>query len=370
MEISTQRVERPSVGPLEAFAKLRAHTPGRGAFLLESCVPDDAARRFSIVGYRVRSGESMMPNVDAIAVAAALEREALPESFAAALAQATVGFFSPAIARVQRRLPLTDDEIAAGFFNAGATVMLFDHRDGSATVAGPAKGNLVPRLLYELEHPPGSAAPPAAAPGALFDPHALVEDTKLLSRARRVQDFLAEDEALSSVVLTQHFVAPFGSGDPFDAYRALRRNESAMFGYYIDFGESPVAPTMQVFGLADELLYRRSRDEPADLHRDLSRALAHPTTVGVEVDAALRVLKRLEDSSRELYGGAIGYLCPGGEAAFALADRVVMVLDRQASVVVGEPVTVASDPAGLPERLRERASPLLSAVRSAQNADA
>ena len=362
MEIAVQRIET-GFDPVEAFARLRSYTPDRGAFLIESRAPEHPAGRYSLVGYRVRSGESIPPNADAFAVASATERDARPDSFAAAMALASVGAFSSCVASLRQRVPLFDDEGPGGIFDVGATVMVFDHRENTVTVAGPAKGNLVPRLIYELEHAPPIepvAVEEGEPQGLAIDP----SDDKLAARVRGAQGFLDDDE-LPSLVLAQGYYARL-TGDPFDAYRALRQLAASPLSYFVDFGQTPVSPSIQVFGVADVALHLRTRDAGGGLEAALGGALPHPATYGPEPGTALRLLRRLEDHSRQLWGGAVGYLCPGGEAAMLLANRVVTVIDGHAAVTVGATVAADTDPAGAPAEARAQAAPLLAALRSAQ----
>jgi anthranilate/para-aminobenzoate synthase component I len=364
MDIATQRIETP-FAPVEAFARLRSYTPERGAYLIESRDPSHPAGRYSLVGYRVRGGESMLPQVDAFAVTAAAETAEAPESFAAAVALASVGAFSSCVGSLRHRVPLFDDEGPSGLFDAGATVMVFDHHEGSVTVAGPAKGNLVPRLIYELEHAP-AVEPVAVAEGDPSGLSAEPTDDKLMARVRGAQAFLDDDE-LPSLILAQSYLASLG-GDPFDAYRALRQLAPGPFGYFVDFGKTPMSPSTQIFGLAEVALHLRTRDaEGAGLASALGGALPHSATYGPEPVTALRLVRRLEEQSRQLWGGAVGYLCPGGEAAFLLADRLVTVIEGQAVVTVGAAVDADTDPASVPRAARAAAAPLLAALRSAQH---
>jgi anthranilate/para-aminobenzoate synthase component I len=366
MDIALQRIETP-FAPVEAFARLRSHTPERGAYLIESRDPAHPAGRYSLVGYRVRGGESMLPHVDAFKVMAAAEAAEAPESFAAAMALGSVGAFSSCVGTLHHRVPLFDDEGPSGLFDAGATVMLFDHREGSVTVAGPAKGNLVPRLIWELEHAP-AVDPIAVEEGEPSGLSAAPTDDKLTARVRGAQGFLDDDE-LPSLVLAQSYLAPLG-GDPFVAYRALRQLAPGPLGYFVDFGKTPLAPSTQIFGFAEVALHVRSREgngegESASLESALGRSLPHPATYGPEPITAARLVRRLEEQSRQLWGGAVGYVCPGGEAAFLLADRLVTVIEGQAIVTVGASVDAATDPASVPRAARAKAAPLLAALRSA-----
>lgn len=363
MEIAVQNIET-ALSPLEAFARLRSYTPDRGAFLIESRDPSHPAGRHSLVGYRVRGGSSMLPNADAYAVLAAEERLERPETFAAAMALASVGAFSSCVASLRHQVPLFDDEGPSGAFDVGATVMVFDHQEGAITVAGPAKGNLVPRLIWELEHGP-AIAPLAAVEGASGEVTPSPTDDKLAARVRGIQGFLDEDE-LPALVVAQSYHASLG-GDPFDAFRALREAVAAPVSYYIDYGKTPLSPSMQIFGVAELALHVQASGEPGGLEASLGRALPHPATYGPEPRTALRLTRRVEEQSRQYFGGAVGYLCPGGDAAFVLADRLVTVIDGQATITAGAVVDPDTDPASVAAAARAQAAPLLAALDHARH---
>ncbi len=373
VEINVKSLKAPELEPVEAYARLRSYTPGRPSFLLESRAADRPEGRYSIVGYRVRSGEMMAPGVDAVDVQSKeLEQAELPESFAHALAQARVGFFTYGNAHTIHRIRHWEDEELSGSFITGATVVVFDHQQGEVTIAGPRQGNLVERCAWELEHAPSIA--PAPQPTPALEPQTVrteLSDDKLAARATRAAAFLAEP--LEEVVLAQSFKVPTGSSDPFEVYRALRQLCPAPLSYFIDFGQSPVAPSMQLLGCEKQSAFVQRRDggEPctAEALRDGLRAAFPPPSLSGKppLDAA-RMVRRLEESRRDFLGAAVGYLCPGAEAAFAWAEEPIAARDGWFNVPVGVSVRADTQAAELAQTCRQLAGPRLAAIRAALDA--
>lgn len=318
------RADDLGLDPLTAFARLRTFTLGRAAFLLESLAPDDGAGRYSIVGYRVRSCEVLPPGVDAVGVqTSSYEERAEPETFAAAIAEGAVGFFSSSSASLWNRVRLFEDEGPSGVFALGATVAVFDHVERTITIAGPAKGRVVDRCLWEMQHGP-DPAPLAELPEefALDAVHADVSDEKFEARAARAKAFVSELDAL---VLARTFASPVGQSDAFDAYRALRSG-GARHGFYVDFGQSPVQARLEVLGTTNEALIQRRHGASAPrMAEALKQILPHASKVGGPGGDALKLLRQLEDASRQAWGGAVGMVLPGGGASLVLADELVTV---------------------------------------------
>jgi len=364
-ELAILSVDDLGLDPLTAFARLRTFTPGRAAFLLESLSFDGEPGRYSVVGYRVRSCEALLPGVDAVAAQAeSYEAKPGPESFAAALALGAVGFFSSSIASVWNRVRLFEDEGSSAMFATGATVALFDHHAGSVTVAGPAKGRVAERCVWEMKNGPdprplatveADAAPPHV--------HADVPDEKFQARAARAKPFLSELEALT---LARTFTTPTGQADAFDAYRALRASRPANAnepGFYIDFGESPVQARLQLFGVGTSCLHQRAHAAPGPaLHEALRAALPSRAAVGAPAGDALRLVRQLEDASRQTWGGAVGVVAPGGASSFLLGDEIVAVQHGAFWCTAGAGVTETSEPLRVGEQTRGAVAARLHAI--------
>jgi anthranilate/para-aminobenzoate synthase component I len=369
--ITLLRADDLGLDPRTAFARLRTYTPGRAAFLLESLAPEAEGGRYSIVGYRVRSGEVLPPGVDAFAVQAqSFEARPEAESLAAALAQGVVGFVSSSVASLWNRVRLFEDEGPSGVFVSGATVVVFDHLERTVTIAGPAKGRVVDRCLWEMQHGPDPAplAPPvdSGLPATL---HADVGDEKLQARAARAKAFVSELDALT---LARTFTSPRAGADAFDVYRALAETATdgaAPHGYYVDFGESPVQARLEILGVASTPLYRRlPGDAPRSLGDGVRAALPSRALVGAPATEALRLVRQLEETSRQAWGGGVGFVAPGGTASFVLGDEVVTAQHGSFWCTAGARVDAATDPLSVADETRRSALRRLSAIARAQAA--
>ncbi|MBM4374332.1 MAG: chorismate-binding protein [Deltaproteobacteria bacterium] len=371
--IASLRVDDLGLDPRTAFARLRTYTPGRAAFLLESLAPAAEGGRYSIVGYRVRSGEVLPPGVDAFAVQAqTFESRPEPESLAAALAEGVVGFVSSSVASVWSRVRLFDDEGPSGVFVAGATVVLFDHQERTVTIAGPAKGRVVERCLWEMQHGPDPAPLAPVAPGVLPGTvHADVGDEKLQARAARAKAFVSELDALS---LARTFTSPRAGADAFDVYRALAESAAdaaSPHGYYIDFGESPVQARLEIFGVAGTALHRRlPGDAPRSLTEGLRAALPSRDLVGAPATEALRLLRQLEEASRQAWGGGVGFVAPGGTASFVLGDEIITAQHGSFWCTAGARLDASTDPLSVADETRRAVARRLAAIARAQGAGA
>lgn len=357
-EISVKTVDHPGVDAISAYAKLRSYTPGRASFLLESRAPDRPEGRYSAVGYRVRSMEMSPPGVDAIGGQSSYEREQGPESLAAALALGGVGYISASCVNVRHRFGMCSDEGPASHFTVGAAVMVYDHVEGTVTVAGAVKGNQVERLLWELTNGP-DVAPHRPLDAADDAWHAIPGDDKLNARAARARIYLEE---LESLVLSQTFATSLGEHDPFDAYRALRAASDASHSYYIDFGALPTAPDTKIAGVSSEMLYVRRPGGEGSLDQALGDALPHAAMVGAPALQATKLLTKLEENSRQQWGGAVGYICPGGAAAFVLADQFMVAQAGRLYHTVGVPLSGDVDPTTVASRARTAAQTMLDAL--------
>ncbi len=365
-EISVKTIEPPGFDAATAYAKLRTYTPGRGSFLLESFAPDTPAGRYSVVGYRMRRMELMPPGADAIGHAAGdLEDAPAPASFAAAMAHAMVGYVTASSAFLRLGIGLCSDDGPAAHFLVGTTVMVFDHQRDEVVVAGPTKGNVMERCIWEVTHGPEiEPFPTPAEGGEPEDLRADPADEQLAAKAARAKPFV-EDE-LDSLVLAQTFGTPQGEASPFDAYRALRGLSSAPHGFFIDFGAAPGAPETQIAGVSHEPLHLRRRDGGSTMAAALDEALPHPSTTGTPPAQAAKLIRRLEDNSRQAWGGAVGYLCPGGEAAFMLADQLIMATGGHFWCTSGATLKADTHALTLPAALRDNARVALAAIRAAQ----
>ncbi|MBI4702758.1 MAG: chorismate-binding protein [Deltaproteobacteria bacterium] len=373
-EITSRTIDAAGLGPLEIYARLRAQAPDRPSFLLESLLPDEPEGRYSIVGYRVRAEEMLPPGADALTgqVDDLRQRGDAPASLAEALALGAVGYFGYGLAHVRLGIKPWEDEGPAGRFVRRAVVGLLDHRDRTLTFAAPAQGKGAERAAWELEH--ASALPP---PPGLPDPAALpcglagrMDDAKLGAKIARAKAMLGGP--IEEIVLAHTLCAPQAGADPLDAYRALRALCPAPHMYYLDFCASPMAPGLQVLGAAHGLLgtvrpSERGVDPLVQWHQSMRAAFPAERLVGRPPQQAAQLVRKLEDTSRELFGGAVGYLAPGPRAAFALCERAIVCCFGAFEHTVAVPVGPGTDPGAAPAACLAQARPVLAAIRAAQD---
>ena len=372
-EIVTLSLDETDLEPATVYAKLRSYTPGRASFLFESRQHDAPAGRYSIVGYRVRSGEMMPPAVDAIgAQLDGYARHDARPTFAEAMAHASVGFFSHANANSIHGIRHWEDESISGYFLLGATVVVFDHQERSITVAGRKAGRVAERCVWELRNGPEPAPLAAALAGALpVDLRATLDEEQLAARLTRAKRFLGEP--VSELALAHSLHAPMRGADPFDVYRALRAASTAPSLYFIDFGSSPVTPPLQLLGVAAEpMVMRRAHADAGaaanELGAELRACFPGRAVVGSEPADAARIVRRLEDTSREFVGAAVGYLGPGAVSCFVLAERAIAARGGSFELACTVPLGPATDPVAAARAARDAVGLELAAIRAAQDA--
>lgn len=361
----SRAVSELDVDPLTAFTKLRTYTPGRAAFLLESHAPDTPEGRYSIVGYRVKRCELSPPGHSPLDELGKAEQKTEPEDFAQAIAQGVVTFLSYSAFAHKHNIQWCPDDGPSGLYLSSQNILLFDHREGTITAAGRIKGKGVERLLWELEHAPEVAplgdVDVSATPDALSS---VMSEEQLAAKATRGKRFLGEE--IDELWLAHIFTSPRGKADPFDVYRALRAQKLGSHTYYADSGESPVAPRLEISGVTDHALFVRRRGDDSSIVEGMKDAIPHAQTTGPDGAWAGRLARRLEDSSRQFYGGAVGYSCPGGEAVFMLTERNVLCHSGMFEHAVPVPVKADSETDQLASGARERAQPALGAIHAAQ----
>jgi anthranilate/para-aminobenzoate synthase component I len=362
MDIDVRKIEAFDLDPFTVYARLRKFTPRRASYVLESRQHDAPGGRYSVVGYRVRNRSMFIQGVDAArAHADEYEPQPAPATFAAALALGAVGFVGASGASAKHGIPLHEDEGPSGDFAVGATIVLFDHQERSVIVAGPKQGNVVDRLLHEIEHGRDELLPLPSAEGEPAQIEVQVNDAVMAARVARAKPYLADE--ISSLVLAQTYTVPMLGADLFDVYRVLRDASDSSHTYFVDLGDMPGAPDTRLAGTAKHVVHLRRREDEATSFADAP--LLHASVVGEPPLAAYRALRKLETNSRQVWGGAIGYMCPGGEAAFVLADDVVTSEAGFFWVSVGTTVRVDTEPSSVAEAARATAARGLNAVHRA-----
>ncbi len=254
------------------------------AFLLESVEGGETLARYSVLGTsprrRLRARGNRLEEVDSegrvvSAQGNALDRirqwlqplqpvqlEGLPRFSGGA-----VGYLAYDAVRWMEDIPETvEDDLDLPDLEFGLydTVLAFDHLrhriliianlfaeggdlEGKYHVARQRLDRLEERLRQGLEDPASQAAAPAPPPADLPGPEAFAR------RVRRAQEYIRAGDVFQ-VVLSQRFSRRF-EGDPFSAYRALRRINPSPYMFYLQLGE------MTLCGASPEMLLRVEGDE-------------------------------------------------------------------------------------------------------------
>jgi anthranilate/para-aminobenzoate synthase component I len=368
-EVSVRTIDHPGIDPVTALARLRSYTPGRACFVLESRAPDTDEGRYSIVGYRVRSGASLPPAADVEGELSAIEGEAPQETFAQSLALASVGYVDAQAITRAKGVRLHEDMTATGVFAVRSVVMLYDHHENKVHVAGRVQGKAVERLIWELEHAddiPDMEVTPGARPDKV---QPQVGDKRLAARAGRVQTFVGEE--IERAILREELVASMGDADGLDVYRALsaldqQRDEPHTHGFFIDFGATPFSRHNRIAGLSSTLIHQRRRGEEGPAWKSFLDTIPGESFFGSPPIEAARVLREVEDGGRLLWGAVVGYACPGGESTWMLVDKAIFMNGDSFVCNVGVEVNEDTDASTLADLAFAEAADQLAALVSAQ----
>lgn len=381
--VVTRTLPADHVTPVRAYAALRAQSPGRSSFMLESALPGERWGRYAILGYRARA-ETLLPSgfdpfatlADGLAQAAVRETPDAQDTardLAARVCQAWVGFLAYDAVHLLLGVEPWPDEAYLGRVMKDATVVVFDSVAQTMTIAGQSQG-AVSRCAWELSHGPEQMSLPALDPQALPEHvETPVADEDFATKVAAAHERVAAGEA-KEVVLARRFRAPLRGADPFDVYRALRVLAPSTHLYFLDFAESPFAPGLTVAGASGETLVRLERDPSAGPGAGdaspveaLRAAFARGSAVGAPAARASGVSRRLEVGPRQIYGGSVGYFGPeGAEMAHTLG--AVWVEAGYFETMTGARIGDGSDPRAASERTRGDARAALSAIRAAQEA--
>lgn len=368
-EVSVRTIAHPGFSPAVALARLRSYTPDRACFVLESLAPDTDEGRYSIVGYRVRQGASLPPAADVSRELGSIEAEAQHDSFAQALALASVGYIDGQVMTRAKGVRLHEDMTASGVFAVRSAVMVYDHHEDQVHVAGRVTGKAVERLIWELEHGPEIPDIDLDGAGSLPKINARIGEKRLKARGGRVQSFLGDE--IEAAVLGEELVASIGDADGLGIYRALcgvdRKSEAPhSHGYYVDFGRGPFGGHIQILGLSSTTLHRRRRGENHSGWSSLEEALPREDHFGKPAVDAARMLRDVEDGGRVLWGAAVGYACPGGESTWMLAEKGALLSEQTFICSVGVAVDGDTDCTKLSEQAHARAADPFAALAIAQ----
>ncbi|MFT3774156.1 MAG: chorismate-binding protein [Minicystis sp.] len=104
---------------------------------------------------------------------------------------------------------------------------------------------------------------------------------------------------------------------------------------------------------------------PGDVLRS---AFPAGTLSGAPKVRAMEIIREMEEDTRGIYGGAVGYVMPDGSLDFAIAIRTVIAKDAQFQVTAGAGIVEGSVPAEEAQETRNKAQAALAAIRAAQDA--
>lgn len=380
--IVTRTLPTDHITPVRAYAALRAQSPGRSSFLLESALPGDRWGRFAMLGYRARSEGIYPGGFDPFEMMKKeLEELGDAESFAAGLAQAMVGFIGyDALHRVHGVDPWPNEEYLARVMK-DATVVVFDGAAQTMTIAGPSQGALN-RCAWEMTHGPElhllDRPDPEAQPE---DVELTLTDEVYAAKAARARQRIAAGD-VREIVLARTFKAPLRGADPLDVYRALRLLAPSRHLYFLDFAESPFAPGLTVLGASGETLIQRggggaeeraagegaAAEGALDAIDALREAFTARAPTGTPQAPATRMIRELEAGPRHVYGGAVGYLGPNGALELAAGQQTIVLRYGYFEVTGGAGIGEGGAPEAEAQATRREAHAPLAAIRAAHDA--
>jgi anthranilate synthase component 1 len=447
--VVTRTLSADHITPVRAYAALRAQSPGRSSFLLESVSPGERWGRYSILGYRARTEEAYPGGFDPLRqLGSHLASAPREENLAARFSQAVVGYIAYDAVHMLHRVEPWPDEGYLARTMCDCTVVVFDNLTQTLTIAGRSKG-AVDRCEWEMTH--GPDFPSIRPPDPNGIPHGLdvtMDDETFAAKTRRAKEYIRAGDAFQ-IVLSRTFRAPLRGADPLDVYRALRVLSPSPYLYFLDFAESPMAEGLTIAGASPEVMLRvqhgtmtlrpiagtrrrggseeedralaeellsdpKERAEHVmliDLARNDAGRVCIPGTVKLTAEMvveryshvmhivsevtgtprpdttamdlvraafpagtlsgapkvrATEIIRELEAGPRGVYGGAVGYLCPGDQLDLAIAIRTVVVKNGEFQVTAGAGIVDGSVPELEAEETRNKARAALAAIRAAQ----
>ncbi|MFO0756495.1 MAG: chorismate-binding protein [Byssovorax sp.] len=376
----THTIAADQVTPVRAYAALRSFAPRQSSFLLESMRPETPGGRFSIVAYRAQS-ESLYPaGGDALSMLIdelSASNEGPPsgtvrppaEALARLLSRATAGFIAYDAIHPMLKIKPWESEGPMARTIQGATVVVFDHLAGTCTIAGPTRSS-VNRCAWEMTR--GPELRPIRAPDPQRTPEHVdvsMSDETFAARVRRAQEKIAAGQ-VEQLSLCRIFRTPPRNAETLDVYRALRLLDPSPYLFFFDFVESPMTPPQTLLGVAAGLLVQGDDGamSPLRIGEQIRASFPAAATTGSPRAQAAQLIRELEAEPRGLFGGAIGFVLPGGQIGLAAADRTVVLEHAYLQVAGAAAVRAGTDGEAAAEEARQRAMVGLAAIRAAQDA--
>lgn len=100
----------------------------------------------------------------------------------------------------------------------------------------------------------------------------------------------------------------------------------------------------------------------------LKAAFPAGTLTGAPKVRAMQIIRQLEATTRNVYGGGLGYISPDGTVDLAIAIRTVLARQGEFEVTAGAGIVAGSEAEKEAEETRNKARAALAAIRSAHDA--
>ena len=273
----TETFVADALTPVRAYAALRRAAGDAASFLLESVVAGERWGRYSILGYRPRYEEVLLPSGQWIVTGArdqparqgdplraaehlfrAESRGQRDRAPAVHLARAHVGYLAWDLVHAIEKVPGWGEKVTSPLarFVGGATMVVFDNLRQTVTIAAEDRAK-IEQARRDLAA--ARDLSPVALPDRTRIPAAVdvsMDDAAYARVVRRAKEYIAAGDAFQ-IVLARTFSVPAAGRDPFDAYRAMRVLNPSPYMYFLDLPPAPGETSRtQIAGASPETLVR------------------------------------------------------------------------------------------------------------------
>lgn len=355
--------------PARVYAALRAKTPWRTSYLIESSAPDERGEQRSWIGFLVKNEAAFSPSSDGVRELATLlgEISATPADEALKQGGATdvlVLLMRDAVLPKHGVAPRPEQAFVGRQLSDIASIA-FDHRAGTITLSS-ANANTVDRLALALAAAPPLPDLPAAGgsrPEHLSELPPSTVFTKQLGRAER-RLLLG---GIDRLALGRTFVAPPRGADMFEVYRALKVSAPARHHFFVELAASPMFGAYSAAGAAEEARDLSSFKGQDAFAEAMYARLSAEAICGTPEKEALGVWRDLATLPFGLKGGAVVRATPGGAVQVLLASAFVVLEDGQLSTTGIVDVVKGRGADAHTEAAAEDVAPALAAIRHAHD---
>lgn len=319
-----------------------------------------------------------------------LKSDEVADSFAARMSQGLYGFITYDYVHALHKVEPWANEGEHARMMREATVVVFDHAEQTLTIAGPGPA-AVNRCEWEMTHGPSMPGLPIPSrdhlPEGLDIPQS---DAAFAEKVRKALRFLAASEQ-ERLILARTFRAPERGADTLDAYRALKLLSPSRWHFFFEFGASPMAEGFCIAGASSDIVARvkdgqvtfdadgemREQDLQIALNESglgdkpgialLRSIFPVKRIVGSRVPRITEIIRRIETSPRRIWGGAVGFACPGGDYEFMLARTAIVLRAGYFEVLGAADIVQNTDAESTAQATMEDARAALVAIRLAQD---